>query len=394
MPTVSVILPVYNATAFIEETLQSLQQQTLADFELICVDDGSTDGTLDLLNEYAQADQRIRVIHQQNEGPGSARNNGLDHAGGDYVCMLDADDIYDPSLLKTLHERAVQTDADIVVCKSTMFDDSTGEELESRWTVKDNQLPQKDTFSPEEIEDFVFTAFMGWPWDKMYRRSFIEENGLRYPALKNSEDLYFVFLANVKARAISVIDKKLVRHRMNRTGSVSTSRAKAPLDFYKSSCLLKKALESDPSLYSKFSWSFFNWAFEYMIWNINTMTDESARRVQLDALANGKFSELELDRHASAFFALNPALYTEYTDLLCEAYGLPVQEKQPMTFLQRLGWFILRVDEKGFKKAMATFIGNRTAKHSEEEKIVRSSDYMITDKQTLIQHLEKVNGAK
>lgn len=394
MSAVSVILPVYNATSFIEETLRSLQHQTLSNLEFICVDDGSTDNTLSLLNKYAEADPRITVIHQENGGPGSARNNGLDHATGKYVCMLDADDIYDTSMLQTLYDRAEATQADVVVCKSTMFDDATGEDLNSQWVVKDNQLPKQDTFSPDEIKDFIFTAFMGWPWDKMYRRSFIEENGLRYPALKNSEDLYFVFLANVKARAISVIDKKLVRHRMNRTGSVSASRAKAPLDFYKSSCLLKKALESDPSLYSKFSWNFFNWAFEYMIWNINTMTDESARRVQLDALANGKFSELELDRHASAFFALNPALYTEYTDLLCEAYGLPVQEKQPMTFLQRLGWFILRVDEKGFKKAMATFIGNRTAKHSEEEKIVRSSDYMITDKQTLIQHLEKVNGAK
>lgn len=394
MPSVSIILPVYNATSFIEETLRSLQHQTLFDFELICVDDGSTDGTLDLLNEYAESDPRITVIHQENGGPGSARNNGLDHAGGKYVCMLDADDIYDTSMLQALYDRAEATQADVVVCKSTMFDDATGEDFDSQWVVKDNQLPKQDTFSPDEIKDFIFTAFMGWPWDKMYRRSFIEENGLRYPALKNSEDLYFVFLANVKARAISVIDKKLVRHRMNRTGSVSTSRAKAPLDFYKSSCLLKKALESDPDLYSKFSWSFFNWAFEYMIWNINTMTDGSARRIQLDALANGKFSELELDRHASAFFALNPALYTEYTDLLCEAYGLPVQEKQPMTFLQRLGWFILRVDEKGLKKTLATFIGNRTAKHSEEEKIVRSSDYMITDKQTLIQHLKKVNGDK
>uniref|UniRef100_UPI002592E25F glycosyltransferase family 2 protein n=1 Tax=uncultured Parolsenella sp. TaxID=2083008 RepID=UPI002592E25F len=168
MPKVSIVLPIYNGEDCLEETLSSILNQTLVDFELICVDDGSTDSAPDILAKAASQDSRINVIHQENGGPGTARNNGLDHATGDYVCMLDADDIYSLSMLETMYSRAVDTQADIVVCRSTNFDDKTGEELESQWTVKENQLPKADTFSPEEIKDFVFTAFMGWPWDKLY----------------------------------------------------------------------------------------------------------------------------------------------------------------------------------------------------------------------------------
>ena len=398
MPEISVIIPVYNASSFIAETLDSLARQTFSDFELICVDDGSTDKTPQILETYAKQDQRIVILRQDNMGPGAARNKGLDSARGNYVCMLDADDLYDEQMLQIMHNRSLETDADVVVCRCEMFDDQTGDALDAEWTVKDNQLPAEDTFTPEDIQDFIFTAFMGWPWDKLYKRSFIEKNALRYPSLQNSEDLYFVFLANAKANLISIVDQRLVKHRMNRSNSVSTSRSKAPLDFYKSSCLLKKALKEDPILYSKFSWSFFNWAFEYMIWNINTMTDAAARGTQLKALGNGDFAELELDHHAGAFFALNPVLYGEYLDLLCEANDLPKNKVERQSFLNRLGWFLLRVDELGFGKAIKVFLGNKLGSdnadqnESSKPKIVRSSDYLISDRQALLRHFDQMNG--
>lgn len=397
MPKVSIVLPVYNGEDCLEETLSSILNQTLVDFELICVDDGSTDSAPDILAKAASQDSRINVIHQENGGPGTARNNGLDHATGDYVCMLDADDIYSLSMLETMYSRAVDTQADIVVCGSTNFDDKTGEELESQWAVKENQLPKADTFSPEEIKDFVFTAFMGWPWDKLYKRSFIEENGLRYPPLQNSEDLYLVFLATAKASVISVVNEELIRHRTNRSGSVSSTRAKAPLDFYKSICLLKDALKADPELYERYSWCFFNWAFEYLIWNIQTMTDQGARKIQLRALANGDYPEIELNKHAGAYFALNPAHYDEYLELLCEAYGLEMP-KPKLGFLQRLGGFLIRAGESGLLKTIGKFFGKRLFhnKPATEPKptIVRSSGYLVSSKEDLIDYLAILNGEK
>ena len=95
IPAVSVIIPVYNAAEFLKDGLNSLLKQTLREIEIICVDDGSTDGSLVILKEFEKADARIRVIHQENQGAGAARNNGMDVARGKYLAFLDADDFFE-----------------------------------------------------------------------------------------------------------------------------------------------------------------------------------------------------------------------------------------------------------------------------------------------------------
>ncbi|MCI5950131.1 MAG: glycosyltransferase family 2 protein [Parolsenella sp.] len=399
MPAISVILPVYNAASFLGETMASIQGQTFTDYEVLCVDDGSTDTTPSLLARYAQADHRIRVIRQENSGPGKARNTGLAHASGDYVLMLDSDDIYDEQMFDLMHKRAIETEADMVVCRSTLFDDKTGVNLDSSWVVKNNQLPHEDTFTPKDIQDFAFTAFMGWPWDKLYKRSLIEDHHLRYPSLNNSEDLYLVFLSIVLANKISVIDQSLISHRMNRAGSVSASRASAPLDFYKSICLLKYALK-EKGLLERYSWSFFNWAFEYLVWNIDTMDDSGGRKVQLEALANGEFSELELERRSGSYLSLNPKHHATYMKLLREAYGIkqPPSDAGKRSLLGHLISFLTRVDADGWVVAIKAFLSYRVGrllrKNTDpvEPKIVRSSDYMITNRKSLIDHDASANG--
>lgn len=393
MPAISVILPVYNATSFLPDTMDSILKQSFADFELICVDDGSTDDTPSMLASYAQRDYRIRIIRQENEGPGAARNTGLDNATGEFVLMLDSDDIYDASMFESMHSRAIETNAEVVACGSTLFDDASGNELDSAWVIKNNQLPESDTFSPLEIQDFVFTAFMGWPWDKFYKRSFLEENHLRFPKLNNSEDLYLVFLSIAEASTISVIDDSLIRHRMNRSGSVSASRASAPLDFYRSICLLKKEL-ARRNLLERYAWSFYNWAFEYLVWNIDTMDNEHGRKVQLEALANHEFPELELEYRSGAYLSLNPEHHKTYLRLLREAYGMqPIaQTNGKRSLIGHLVSFLSRVDADGWGVAFKAFFGYRIGRIFGKTRtilppsIVRSSDYMITDRDSLEEH--------
>lgn len=273
MPQISIVLPVYNMEMLIEETISSILAQTYKDFELICIDDGSSDRTPILLDKLAKQDSRIRVYRQDNAGPGASRNAGLDKATGTYVMMLDADDIYHPDMLEKMCTMAIAHDADIVVCSSNRFDDSTGDSLDSWWTLNISQIPTKDVFSYKDMPDFIFSAFMGWPWDKLYKREFVEGHSLRYPHLSNSEDLYFVFLSLVKAERITIIEEPLIEHRDNRSNSVSGSRSGNPFDFYTSTCLLKEELKKDPRLFECVSWGFYNWAFDYMVWNIETMTD-------------------------------------------------------------------------------------------------------------------------
>ena len=109
IPAVSVIIPVYNAAEFLKDGLNSLLKQTLREIEIICVDDGSTDGSLVILKEFEKADARIRVIHQENQGAGAARNNGMDVARGKYLAFLDADDFFEKNMLKAAYDRAEET---------------------------------------------------------------------------------------------------------------------------------------------------------------------------------------------------------------------------------------------------------------------------------------------
>lgn len=354
VPTISIVLPVYNMEQYIRETIDSILNQSFSDFELLCIDDGSTDKTHQLLEGYAARDNRIKLIRQKNLGPGAARNKGLELASGAYVIMLDADDLYHPSMIEKMYEKAISVDADIVVTRSTQFEDKTNRNLESWWTVNISQIPNKEVFSPLEMRDYIFSAFLGWPWDKLYKRSFIEENEIRYPALSNSEDLYFVFLSLARAQRISVIEESLIRHRVGRQGSVSNSRANEPLAFYTSSCLLKQQLRKDSELYEAYSWGFLNWAFGYMLWNIETMTNERARTIQLRALANDEFPELEIGLHSSAFFSLEPNYYERYCALLEEATGCNRRSstKRGGRLLSRLIQFLCILQDNGLAYSM------------------------------------------
>lgn len=354
-PSITVILPVYNGQDYLRQTLDSITRQTFQDLEILCVNDGSTDETLAILNACAARDDRVRIHSQQNSGPGAARNAGLDLARGTYVMMLDADDLYSSQLVECLYEQARATDADVVVCASSQFDNVTSSIIETPWALRIEQIPVKEVFSYHDMPDFLFTAFMGWPWDKLYKRSFIEENQLRFPVLSNCEDLSFVYLSLARAERVSVVDKVLVRHRVNRSGSVSTSRARNPLDFYESICLLKAELKKDPLLYSKVSWSFLNWAFEYSIWNIETIGDLDAQTTQLRELARGGLSELEVTEHSPAFFSLDPSAIWRYKRLLrASRNGRRTRLLKSSFLVPRLLKLASRMSQKGVRSAITT----------------------------------------
>ena len=137
MPKVSVITPVYNVETYLRQCLDSVLNQTLRDIEIICVDDGSTDGSAAILEEYAAKDSRIKVVKQENAGAGAARNAGLSVAKGEWLSILDADDEFSPNMLSEMVEAGERNSADVVAC--TM--------------VKDGD---------------IFQCWRGWAWDKLF----------------------------------------------------------------------------------------------------------------------------------------------------------------------------------------------------------------------------------
>lgn len=277
-PEVSVILPVYNGAAYLEECLRDLETQTLKNIEILCIDDGSTDNTGAILKEHAGKDRRIRVFKQKNHGAGSARNACLARAQGNYVIFLDADDRFGPTFLREMQERIHSQNADICVCRSENLDMGTLKTSEIKYAIRQEQLPETGSFNPGEIRGSIFKAFVGWAWDKMYRRGFVEENNLKFQELSSTNDMYFVFATLLLADSITILDRKLVTHRRGLTSSVSNTREKNPFNFLKALEEIKKLLISR-KLFDKYEKDFKEYMQHAYKWNLDTLRGEAAVRL-------------------------------------------------------------------------------------------------------------------
>ena len=267
---VSIIIAMYNAGKLLKYCMDSILTQTLTDFELICVNDGSTDNTLEILHGYQKIDSRVLIINQENMGAGLARNNGLKVAQGKYVIFLDSDDYFYPDFLKELFQAAEKNQTDITVCRCEGVDFDSKKKVDMSWSIEKKFLPNNNPFSWKESLDNIFLIFRGWAWDKLYRLSFLEKIDVRFPDLKNSEDFVFVFESLYRSQKIYVIDEVLIKQTRNLSGSRSQSRDANYGCFFKGLQLLKHDLVS-LGLYEVLAKSYISFAVENTVWNYNTL---------------------------------------------------------------------------------------------------------------------------
>ena len=261
IPAVSVIIPVYNAAEFLKDGLNSLLKQTLREIEIICVDDGSTDGSLVILKEFEKADARIRVIHQENQGAGAARNNGMDVARGKYLAFLDADDFFEKNMLKAAYDRAEETEAEVCVFNADLYDHTEKVYKKCTWAFRKQYFPEKEPFAAtdENVRNNIFRMFNGWPWDKLYQREYVRRLGIKYQNLRTTNDMLFVFIALACASRISTVDEVLIHQRVNVRTSLSRTREKSWDCFYIALLAMQKELK-DRGLYDTLERAFVNWA--------------------------------------------------------------------------------------------------------------------------------------
>ena len=187
---ISIIMPVFNGEKYIKKAIFSVLNQSLEDFELIIVNDGSTDGTLDIINEFD--DDRIKVITQENKGPGAARNKALTLAKGDYLMFLDSDDWFCPDALKTAFSEADSNSTDISIFQIIKYND--GEYGENDWFNLNNfdESFENRVFNPHECKDFLFDISVS-PCQKIFRREFVSSINAQFPEWIYFEDMPFFF---------------------------------------------------------------------------------------------------------------------------------------------------------------------------------------------------------
>lgn len=220
MVKVSVIVPVYNQEAHIERCLDSILAQSLKEIEVILVDDGSTDATPEILCRYQQKDQRVAVLRQQNLYAGVARNHGLQKAQGEYVVFWDSDDYFPEDALETLYDGICRCDADICVGDAVKIDVQTGETIEEH-IVNWKAVPEKRPFNVRDFPQHIFKFARNCAWNKLYRRSFIEENHLLFSEAQRANDMSFVMKSLVLAEKITAVDHMVAYYQFRNAGSLS-----------------------------------------------------------------------------------------------------------------------------------------------------------------------------
>ena len=219
---VSVIVPVFNGEKYIEDLIISLRNQTLADIEIIFVDDGSEDKTGEIIKNYIQQDDRIKYFYQKNQGGGAARNLGISKAKGDYLICLDSDDLYENTLIEDLYKQAEKTNADIVICKYKIWNQTTGRISENKG-INHKILPKKEVFSVNDVQNILQITNPG-PCNKLYRREFVLKNNLKYSRTRIIDDLKFCMVALILAKKITTVNKELSTYRYQIEGSGSKNR--------------------------------------------------------------------------------------------------------------------------------------------------------------------------
>ena len=218
---VSVIIPVYNAQKYLEQALESVISQTLRDIEIICVDDGSTDSSPQILERFAKRDGRIIIKRQQNRFAGAARNSGMESARGKYLVFWDADDIFDKNALKKMHLACERHSADICVCAGKRMDNESGRVYRTRIYLNKKNIRCAAPFSRETNGAHIFNFTTNVPWNKMFLRSFIEENALHFQEIPQANDAYFVMTALFYATRITTVSAPLITYREDNPDSIT-----------------------------------------------------------------------------------------------------------------------------------------------------------------------------
>lgn len=310
LPDVSVIIPIYNGEKYIPKTLKSMINQTHKNIEIICIDDGSTDKTMALLNEYAKRHKNIRVFSQENQGVGKTRNRGLVLARGKYVIFLDVDDEFDKNMLKVMYERAEEFNSDIVVCNSITAWSNT--------LINYKMTPIKFAFNMNDIPDTIFNFNMGGQvWDKLYKKKFLVENQIVFPDLKNTEDLYFNYVALALAPRISIVYEHFVKYYVTNPNSVSSRKNEEPLCTLQALILLKKKLE-ELGVYDKVERSYIN-MFVESLFDCYVHVDKNSKDMIMKELVK-VLPSLKIDDKRVYYF-YNAVIYKEFIEAVDKYTG-------------------------------------------------------------------------
>lgn len=272
--TVSLIIPVYNSARYLRQCMDSVIGQTYEELEIICINDGSTDDSLTILEEYAGRDERIRIFSKGNEGKGaaSARNLGLKNATGEYVQFIDSDDFFESDMVESLIVKAMDTGAEVVLCSGQMFDDEK-QCVSGRLPHPDlYYAPDMESFSWKDCPEYICEIADNYAWNKLFRRQLLIDYGLSFTPIPISDDQDISMIAPIVAKQVAVVDRALINYRVGTGTSQCDSQTRHPEAAYEGTYSVVSRLK-ELGVYEDVKQSYLNVAVRLMREFFDRMTE-------------------------------------------------------------------------------------------------------------------------
>ena len=226
---ISIVVPIYNVELYLKRCIESIQRQTYSNIEIILVNDGSTDESGNICEEYAKADKRIKVIHKKNSGPSESRNIGIDTATGIYIAFIDADDFIHEEFVEKLHTLAKKNHAEIVICnylrgKEEDFEKCNRQNKTEVIVYESTEMLQNWHGQYKHLETVI--------WNKLYKRDLFEKNRIRYPIdCISGEDVQITHLLVAGAKRIAITNEVLYYYyRNNKSITSNVSKEKVAVN--------------------------------------------------------------------------------------------------------------------------------------------------------------------
>lgn len=221
---VSIIIPVYNASKYLQDCLESVCNQTLKEIEIICINDGSTDCSIDIINKFIENDGRILVLNRSNKGAGISRNEAISYATGEYIGFVDSDDWVELTMFEELYNHSKSLDSDLTICEFKIVDFDKGNQNKPEWAF----LPiddgfQNTYFTWKNIKDDFFKITVA-PWNKLYKKDLINRINAQFGLYRALEDYQFSLTCLLNASKITILKKDLYFYRLGVPESLSSNQ--------------------------------------------------------------------------------------------------------------------------------------------------------------------------
>lgn len=278
MAKVSIIIPTYNVEMYLVECMESVVRQTLHDIEIICINDGSTDSSLEILKRYAEKDDRIVIVDKENGGYGIGMNIGLDKATGEYIGIVEPDDFVPVTMYEDLYQVAKENDLDFVKADFYRFkrDDETGDMELTYNHLSEEKSDYNKVFNPSQTPEAI--NYIMNTWSGIYKREFLDEYGIRHNETPGAsfQDNGFFFQTFAFAKRAMIIDKPYYMNRRDNPNSSVHSRDKVycvnvEYDY------IREILMEHPKVWEKFKYVYWRKKYSNYIFTINRIGNEYKR---------------------------------------------------------------------------------------------------------------------